>query len=157
MSVTNVPHISRCTLEYSNRNSSNSSINGNKIKIGSCRRNISSSNTISSNISNSSGIDNSNTSTCGGNGIKSIESQTCTSSNYTSSNIRISSNMDIGNTSSGGSNKLTGSKVWNHKQQQHLQLRAPAALAAAIIQALKYPHQQQHGHWQYQHWQWYQQ
>ncbi|GFO45389.1 hypothetical protein PoB_007189400 [Plakobranchus ocellatus] len=141
MSVTNVPHISRCILEYSNRNSSNSSINGNKIKI--CRRNISSNNTISSNISNSSGIDNSNTSTCGGNRINSIESQTaaastaaCTSSNYTSSNIRISSSMDNGNTSSGGSNKLTGSKVWNHKQQQHLQLCAPAALAAALIQAL---------------------
>ncbi|GFN78098.1 snf1-related protein kinase [Plakobranchus ocellatus] len=48
-------------VEYSNRNSSNSSING--IKIRSCRSNISSSNTISSNISNSSGIDNSNTST----------------------------------------------------------------------------------------------
>ncbi|GFO10576.1 hypothetical protein PoB_003708100 [Plakobranchus ocellatus] len=126
-------------VEYSNRNSSNSSINGNKIKIGSCRSNISSSNTISSNISNSSGIDNSNTSTCGGNGINSIESQTAaastaayTSSNYTSSNIRISSSMDNGNTSTGGGNKLTGSIVWNHKQQQRLQLRAPAIIPAVI-------------------------
>ncbi|GFO14067.1 hypothetical protein PoB_004057200 [Plakobranchus ocellatus] len=150
-------------VEYSNRNSSNSSINGNKIKIGSCRSNISSSNTISSNISNSSGIDNSNTSTCGGNGMKSIESQTAaaytaayTCSNYTSSNIRISSSMDNGNNSIGCGNKLTGSIVWNHKQQQHLQLRAPAALAAAIIPSV-IPHQQQHGQWHYQHWQWYQQ
>ncbi|GFO05883.1 histone-lysine N-methyltransferase SETMAR [Plakobranchus ocellatus] len=130
-------------VDYNNRNSSNSSINGNKIKIGSCRSNISSSNTISSNISNSSGIDNSNTSTCGGNGINSIESQTaaastaaCTSSNYTSSNNRISSSMDNGNTSTGGGNKLRGPIVWNHKQQQHLQLRAPSALAAAIIPAV---------------------
>ncbi|GFO27253.1 hypothetical protein PoB_005375800 [Plakobranchus ocellatus] len=129
-------------VEYSNRNSNNSSINGNQIKIGSCRSNISSSNTISSNISNSSGIDNSNTSFCGGNGINSIESETAaastaayTSSNYTSSNIRINSSMDNGNNSTGGSNKLTGSIVWNHKQQQHLRLLAPAALAAAIIPA----------------------
>ncbi|GFO16622.1 hypothetical protein PoB_004312700 [Plakobranchus ocellatus] len=127
-------------VEYSNRNSNNSSINGNKIKIGSCSSNISSSNTISSSISNSSGIDNSNTSTCGGNGMKSIESQTAaastaaySSSNYTSSSIRISSSMDNGNTITGGGNKPRGSIVWNHKQQQHLQLRAPAALAAAIF------------------------
>ncbi|GFO22413.1 hypothetical protein PoB_004891800 [Plakobranchus ocellatus] len=127
-------------VEYSNRNSSNSSINGNKIEIDSCRCNISSSNTISGNISNSSGIDNSNSSTCGGNEINSIESQTAaastaayTSSNYISSNIRISSSMDNGNISTGGGNKLRGSIVWNLKQQQHLQLRAPAAFTAAII------------------------
>ncbi|GFO28197.1 hypothetical protein PoB_005470200 [Plakobranchus ocellatus] len=130
-------------VEYRNRNSSNSSINGNKIKNVSCRSNINSSNTISSNISNSSGINNSNTSFSGGNGINSIESQTAaastaahTSSNYTSSNIRISSSMGNGNTNTGGGSKLTGSIVWNHKQQQHLQPRAPAALAAAIIQAV---------------------
>ncbi|GFO06643.1 hypothetical protein PoB_003314800 [Plakobranchus ocellatus] len=44
--------------------------------------------------------------------------------------------MDNGNTSTGGGNKLTGSIVWNHKQQQHLQLSAPAALAAAIRPAV---------------------
>ncbi|GFN76434.1 hypothetical protein PoB_000294000 [Plakobranchus ocellatus] len=78
-----------------------------------------------------------------GNGINNIESQTAatstaayTSSNYTSSNIRISSSIDNGNNSTGGGNKLRGSIVWNHKQQQHLQLRAPIALAAAIIHAV---------------------
>ncbi|GFN85178.1 hypothetical protein PoB_001168400 [Plakobranchus ocellatus] len=93
------------------------------------------SNTISSNISNSSRIDNSNTSFCGGNGINSIESQTaaastaaCTSSNYTSSNIRISSSMDNGNTSSGGGNKLTGSKKCQYHKASAI--ISPTALAS---------------------------